>query len=419
MVICDRPVAEVCPVEWGRMANRSVLQWDKDDCAAIGLVKFDLLGLGMLSALHYAVDLVAEHEQKAGGLRHARPGGAGGLRDAAAGRLGRGVPGRVEGADGHSAAATAADVLRPGRGGGADPARPDPGQLGAPVHPAAQRVGAGHLRPSGDGTVAGQDPGHPAVPGTTDATGGRRGRVRRRRGRPTAPGDGGQAVDRSDGEAQEPGCTTGWPGCTGSPERPPTGSTSGLLAFANFGFAESHAFSFAALVFYSSWLKLYHPAAFCAALLRAQPMGFYSPQSLVADARRHGVTVRRPDINRSMAQARSRTRPGQHTGQARPGGPTRAGRYPHHRRRSGRAARRRPTAGRLPHARRADPGGHPDHRAGRGVGDGGGVGRADQHLDHRDRSPPGVVGGRGGGRVEGGHPARQRGRSRTHRRCPA
>ena len=62
MVICDRPIADVCPVEWARMENRSVLQWDKDDCAAIGLVKFDLLGLGMLSALHYAKDLVAEHK---------------------------------------------------------------------------------------------------------------------------------------------------------------------------------------------------------------------------------------------------------------------------------------------------------------------------------------------------------------------
>ena len=62
MVICDRPIADVCPVEWARMENRSVLQWDKDDCAAIGLVKFDLLGLGMLSALHYAIDLLAEHK---------------------------------------------------------------------------------------------------------------------------------------------------------------------------------------------------------------------------------------------------------------------------------------------------------------------------------------------------------------------
>ena len=60
MVLCDRPVIEVCPVEWGRMPGRSVLQWDKDDCAAIGLVKFDLLGLGMLEALHRMVDLVGQ-----------------------------------------------------------------------------------------------------------------------------------------------------------------------------------------------------------------------------------------------------------------------------------------------------------------------------------------------------------------------
>ena len=62
MVMADRPLVECCPVEWARMEGRSVLQWDKDDCAAAGLVKFDLLGLGMLTVLHLAVDLVAEHE---------------------------------------------------------------------------------------------------------------------------------------------------------------------------------------------------------------------------------------------------------------------------------------------------------------------------------------------------------------------
>ncbi len=61
MVICDRPVTQVCPVEWARMENRTVLQWDKDDCARTGLVKFDLLGLGMLSALHGCFDLIREH----------------------------------------------------------------------------------------------------------------------------------------------------------------------------------------------------------------------------------------------------------------------------------------------------------------------------------------------------------------------
>jgi error-prone DNA polymerase len=76
-----------------------------------------------------------------------------------------------------------------------------------------------------------------------------------------------------------------------------------MTAFANFGFPESHSISFASLVYYSAWFKLYHPSAFCAALLNAQPMGFYSPQSLVADARRHGVRVRGPDVNLGRAHA--------------------------------------------------------------------------------------------------------------------
>ena len=81
--------------------------------------------------------------------------------------------------------------------------------------------------------------------------------------------------------------------------------------------------SFAYLVYASAWLKRYHPAAFCAALLNAQPMGFYSPQSLVDDARRHGVEVRRPDINASDAKAVA----GVH--QRTPAGAARAGEPPH------------------------------------------------------------------------------------------
>jgi error-prone DNA polymerase len=76
-----------------------------------------------------------------------------------------------------------------------------------------------------------------------------------------------------------------------------------LAAFANFGFPESHSVSFAHLVYASSWIKLHYPAAFTAGLLNSQPMGFWSPQSLVADARRHGVAVRRPHVNRSEVGA--------------------------------------------------------------------------------------------------------------------
>jgi len=94
----------------------------------------------------------------------------------------------------------------------------------------------------------------------------------------------------------------------GMAERGVTGETADaiydkLAAFANFGFPESHSVSFAHLVYSSSWLKMHFPAAFCAALLKAQPMGFWAPHTLVGDARRHGVVVRGPDLNASEAQA--------------------------------------------------------------------------------------------------------------------
>ena len=100
-----------------------------------------------------------------------------------------------------------------------------------------------------------------------------------------------------------------------------------ILAFSSYGFPESHAISFAYLVYASAWLKRYYPAAFTAALLRNQPMGFYSPHSLISDARRHGVTVRGVDVNASDAlatlEARTASAPGTGPGpgrhQARPG----------------------------------------------------------------------------------------------------
>jgi error-prone DNA polymerase len=70
-----------------------------------------------------------------------------------------------------------------------------------------------------------------------------------------------------------------------------------IRGFGEYGFPESHAASFALLVYVSAWLKRYHPAAFCAALLNSQPMGFYAPAQLVRDAREHGVEVRPADVN--------------------------------------------------------------------------------------------------------------------------
>ena len=157
MVICDRPVIEVCPVEWGRMPGRTVLQWDKDDCAATGLVKFDLLGLGMLSALQYCFDFVEQWHGVRYGLHEIPP------EDplvydmlCAADTVG------VFQVESRAQMATlprlqAAQVLRPGHRDRADPARPDPGRFGAPLHPAQERPGKGHLSAPEAGLGAEED----------------------------------------------------------------------------------------------------------------------------------------------------------------------------------------------------------------------------------------------------------------------
>jgi error-prone DNA polymerase len=72
-----------------------------------------------------------------------------------------------------------------------------------------------------------------------------------------------------------------------------------LEGFGSYGFPESHAASFALIAYASSWMKCHHPDVFCAAILNAQPMGFYSPAQLVRDARQHGVEVRPIDVNAS------------------------------------------------------------------------------------------------------------------------
>lgn len=302
MVICDRPIADVCPVEWARMENRSVLQWDKDDCAAIGLVKFDLLGLGMLSALHYAIDLVAEHkgiEVDLARLDLSEP--------AVYEMLARADSVGVFQVESRAQMATLprlkprvfydlvveVALIRPG-----------PIQGGS-VHPYIRR------RNGEDPVVYDHPSMEPALRKTlgvplfqeqlmqlaVDCAGfsaAEADQLRRAMGSKRST----ERMRRLRGRFYE-----GMRALHGAPDEVIDRTYEKLEAFANFGFPESHALSFASLVFYSSWFKLHHPAAFCAALLRAQPMGFYSPQSLVADARRHGVTVHGPDVNASLAHA--------------------------------------------------------------------------------------------------------------------
>lgn len=302
MVICDRPIADVCPVEWARMENRSVLQWDKDDCAAIGLVKFDLLGLGMLSALHYAIDLLAEHkgiEVDLARLDLSEPAVYEMLQKADSvgvfqveSRAQMATLPRLKPRVFYDLVVEVA-LIRPGpiqggsvhpyikRRNGLEPVTYDHSSM----EPALRKTLGVPLFQEQLMQLAVDCAGFSAAEADQlrRAMGSKRSteKMRRLRDRFYA------------GMAQRHGIT---------------GEVADriyekLEAFANFGFPESHSLSFASLVFYSSWFKLHHPAAFCAALLRAQPMGFYSPQSLVADARRHGVTVHGPDVNASLAHA--------------------------------------------------------------------------------------------------------------------
>ncbi|MGA9870432.1 MAG: error-prone DNA polymerase [Rhodococcus sp. (in: high G+C Gram-positive bacteria)] len=302
MVICDRPIADVCPVEWATMADRSVLQWDKDDCAAVGLVKFDMLGLGMLSALHYMIDLVYEHKGVRVDLADIDLG-----EPAVYEMLQRADSVGVFQVESRAQMATL-PRLKPREFYDlvVEVALIRPGPIqGGSVHPYIKRRNG--LEPV---TFD-----HPSLKKALDRT----------LGVPLFQEQLMQmAIDVAGFSAADADQLRRAMGSKRSPERMNqlrgrfydgmrelhgiVGDTADrifekLFAFANFGFPESHSQSFASLVFYSSWFKLHHPAAFCAGLLRAQPMGFYSPQSLVADARRHGVQVHGPDVNASSWHA--------------------------------------------------------------------------------------------------------------------
>ena len=130
------------------------------------------------------------------------PPGTGRVRDAHQGRHRGALPGRVQGADGHLAAPQTRDLLRPGRAGGVDPARPHPGRLGPPLPAPPQRGGAGPLPPSFGRTGPGAHPGGAGIPGATHGTGPRVRRFRRRAVGPAPLRHDPQTLGRGDGTAE-------------------------------------------------------------------------------------------------------------------------------------------------------------------------------------------------------------------------
>jgi len=301
MVVCDRPIIDVCPVEWARMEGRSVLQWDKDDCAAVGLVKFDLLGLGMLTAIHDAFDLIVEttglhldlaslpQEDPAVYEMLCRADTVGVFQVESRAQMAT-LP-RLRPVTFFDLVIEVA-IIRPGpiQGGSVHPyirrrhGLEEVTYLHPLLKPALEKTLGVPLFQEQLMQIAIDVAGFTAAEADQlrVAMGSKRSHERMAR-----------LHDRLySGMAAK-----------GVPMDIAEQIYDKLVAFANFGFPESHSVSFAYLVYASAWLKLYYPAAFLAALLNAQPMGFYSPQSLVADAQRHGVVVHGPDVNASRPKA--------------------------------------------------------------------------------------------------------------------
>ncbi|HEY4725931.1 MAG TPA: error-prone DNA polymerase, partial [Actinomycetota bacterium] len=300
MVICDRPVVEVCPVEWATMKDRSVLQWDKDDCAAVGLVKFDLLGLGMLSALHDTVDLVRDHHgaeidlatlpQEAAVYDMLCQADSVGVFQVESRAQMATLP-RLKPREFYDLVVEVA-LIRPGpiQGGSVHPyiRRRNGDEEVTFLHPLLERSLSKTL-----GVPLFQEQLMQMAVDVAGFTAAEADQLRQAMGAKRSSERMERLRDRL---------------YAGMAERGIEGEVADriyekLAAFANFGFPESHSVSFAYLVYASAWLKLHYPAAFLAALLNAQPMGFWSPNTLVADARRHGVVVRGPDVNHSAATA--------------------------------------------------------------------------------------------------------------------
>ncbi|MGQ0428884.1 MAG: error-prone DNA polymerase [Gammaproteobacteria bacterium] len=300
-VISRGPLEELVPIENAAMPERTVIQWDKDDLDQLGLLKVDVLGLGMLTAIRRALALISA--RRGAELRLAdipaedpavydmicRADTVGVFQIESRAQMAM-LP-RLAPRCYYDLVIEVA-IVRPG---------PIQGQM---VHPYLRRR-------SGEEPVVYPGPEVESV-------------LSRTLGVPIFQEQVMQlavaAADFSPGEADQlRRAMAAWKRrgglepfeaklkgrlrAKGYSEEFANRIFQQILGFGDYGFPESHAASFALLVYVSAWLKRYEPAAFCCALLNSQPMGFYAPAQLVRDARAHGVLVRGADVNASAVES--------------------------------------------------------------------------------------------------------------------
>ena len=297
MVMAKGRLDEVVPLEPAAMPGRVVIQWDKDDCADLGIIKVDLLGLGMLSAIEQMIPLIRTNEGIDVDLAHlpqddkrvykmlneADTVGMFQVESRAQmASLPRNAPAKF-----YDIVVQVA-IIRPGPivGGMVKPFF-DRRQGKAPLeypHPCLEPILRRTL-----GVPLFQEQLLRIAMVAADFTGGEAEELRRAMGFKRSMERmaeiekrlrAGMSKNGIDGPAQDQ-------------------IVKSITSFALYGFPESHAASFALIAYASAYLKAHHPAAFYIALLNAWPMGFYHPATLIKDAERHGVTVLPIDVNHS------------------------------------------------------------------------------------------------------------------------
>ncbi|HUO08922.1 MAG TPA: error-prone DNA polymerase [Phycisphaerae bacterium] len=300
-VLSECPLCEIVPIENASMPDRTIIEWDKDDIDHMGMMKVDILGLGMLTAVRKAIDLVNQWDRENGGEGslqfHTIPAEDPAVYDMLCKADSVGVF-QVE----SRAQMTMLPRLKPRRYYDlvveVAIVRPGPIQ-GGMVHPYLRRRNAEEPIEYPDDKIKAvlertlgvpifQEQAMRLVMVAAGFSAGDADQLRRAMAAWKKKGD----VLEKFGRRIVAGMLKN--GYTQAYADRVVGQIRG---FGEYGFPESHAASFALIVYVSAWLKCHHPACFTAALINSQPMGFYPPAQLVRDATNHGVAVRPIDVN--------------------------------------------------------------------------------------------------------------------------
>ena len=308
-VIARDKLSRLVPIEKAAMQDRSVVQWDKDDLDALGLLKIDILALGMLSALRRGLELIAQQQGEPFELSDipaedtatydmiSRADTVGVFQIESRAQMSM-LP-RLKPRTFYDLVIEVA-IIRPGpiQGGMIHPYLRRRQGLEPVTYP-SEDVKAALSRTLGVPIF--QEQVMQLAMLAAGFTAGEADQLRRAMAAWKRKGGLDKFHDKLVGGMLERGYTQEFADALFSQ----------IEGFAEYGFPESHAASFALLAYASAWMKRHHPSAFLAALLNSQPMGFYSPSQLVQDARRHGVEVLPVDVMHSDWEAALENRDGQ------------------------------------------------------------------------------------------------------------